>query len=105
MYTSRIRQRFTAVLGALIALSLLAIPAAANHSWGGYHWARTANPFTLQVGNNLTSGEWNSALVGAINDGAINDWSTSTVLDLTQVAGGTKGKPCKATLGRIEVCN
>ena len=25
----------------------------ATHSWGGYHWARTANPFTLKVGQSL----------------------------------------------------
>ena len=21
----------------------------ANHSWGNYHWGRTANPFTLEL--------------------------------------------------------
>ena len=34
----------------------------ANHSWGGYHWARTSNPFTLEVGNNLSSNYANKDL-------------------------------------------
>ena len=38
---------------ALIVLSLLTIPATANHSWEDYHWARTSNPFTLDVGDNV----------------------------------------------------
>ena len=41
----------------VIALVVAALPAAllANHSWGGYHWARTANPFNLKVGDNVNS--------------------------------------------------
>jgi hypothetical protein len=35
----------------------------------------------------------------------VTDWSQSTVLDLTKVAGGTRVKPCKPTAGRVEVCN
>jgi hypothetical protein len=100
MRTRSIRQRFAGGVTALIVLSLLAIPATATHAWGNYHWARTSNPFPLQVGNNLTTAEWNTALTGAIND-----WNQSTVLHLNSAAGGTKAKPCKATLGRIEVCN
>ena len=30
-----------------IALAMAAGPLSANHAWGNYHWARTANPFTL----------------------------------------------------------
>jgi hypothetical protein len=80
---------------------MLAMPslAMANHSWNGYHWARTSNPFNLKVGDNV-SGAWDSVL-----NTTIGDWSQSTVLDLTKVAGGTRPKPCKATLGRDEVCN
>ena len=29
--------------------------ATANHSWGSYHWARTSNPFTLKLDNNVTT--------------------------------------------------
>ena len=71
----------------------------ANHSWGSYHWARTDNPFTLQVGDNVGSA-WDSYL-----NTAISDWSASTVLNLVKVAGGTRPRQCKATTGRIEVCN
>jgi hypothetical protein len=25
-----------------------------KHAWNDYHWARTANPFTLELGDNVT---------------------------------------------------
>lgn len=73
-------------------------PAAATHSLGSYHWARTANPFQLQLGDNVNS-SWdyylsrNSAL-----------WGYSAVVD-TPVVGGGGGATCQATSGRVEVCN
>lgn len=70
-----------------------------SHSWNGYHWARTANPFTLKVGDNVTS-TWDSYLVTSVSD-----WSQSTVLDLREVAGSATSKRCRATAGRVEVCN
>ena len=88
-------------LVAAMAFCLLAMFAAvshANHSWGGYHWARTANPFTLKVGNNLTS-NW----ITPFNT-AIADWSNSSVMNLTAVAG-TAGRNCKMVLGTVQVCN
>lgn len=87
----------------LLLLTLLFVGStrsvSANHSWGGYHWARTANPFTLKLGDNLTS-NWDSYLTTASTD-----WSQSTVLDTSIVAGATNPKNCKAISGRIEVCN
>ncbi|HEY6616634.1 MAG TPA: hypothetical protein VIZ32_19010, partial [Vicinamibacterales bacterium] len=71
----------------------------ADHSWGGYHWARTSNPFTLKVGNNVSSA-WDIYL-----NGAIADWSLSRVLNLEKVTGGTRPRQCKPTAGRLEVCN
>jgi hypothetical protein len=71
----------------------------ANHSWGGYHWARTSNPFTLKVGNNVSS-TWDTYL-----DEAIGDWNASGVLHLSKVSGGTRPRQCKPTAGRMEVCN
>jgi len=71
----------------------------ANHSWGDYHWARTSNPFTLQVGDNVNS-TWDPYL-----DEAISDWTASSVLNLVKVAGGTRARQCKPTSGRIEACN
>ena len=92
-------------MGAVVAAATLAATAAltgtanASHSWNNYHWARQSNPFTLAAGNNLTA-EWQSYF-----SAANSQWSQSTVLDLVAVAGGTTGKRCRATQGRIEVCN
>jgi len=74
--------------------------ASANHSWNGYHWARIQNPFALKVGDNVNS-TWDSYL-----DTTVSDWSNSSVLDLTKVAGQSRNtKRCSATSGRVEVCN
>src|SRR5215203_4696969 len=62
----------TSAFAALLAITAFSPAAKANHSWGGYHWARTANPFTLQVGDNVSS-TWDSAL-----GGAVSDWSADT---------------------------
>lgn len=88
----------------LVAISLFSIlfaqakTASANHSWAGYHWARSANPFNLKLGDNLTA-NWKNYLAVASTD-----WSISSVLDTTIVTGQA-GSNCKATTGRIEVCN
>lgn len=71
----------------------------ANHSWGDYHWARLANPFTLKLGDNLSS-NWDPYL-GTTS----SDWSVSSVLDTTIVSGGTAARRCRPTSGRVEVCN
>jgi hypothetical protein len=93
------RRTFVVALGVLALLTLATI-ASADHSWGNYHWARTSNPFTIKLGDN-TTGPWPAHL-----SQASADWSTSTVLDTTIVAGGTGGaRRCPATLGRVEVCN
>jgi hypothetical protein len=70
-----------------------------SHSWGGYHWARTANPFTLSVGDNVSS-EWD----GVLNT-SLSDWTKSTVLNLSKTGGGATNKRCKGPSGRVEVCN
>jgi hypothetical protein len=85
--------------GAVLA-ALTAGTASATHSWGGYHWARTANPFTLKVGNNLTTADW----VGHFRQ-TLSDWNKSTVLQTVEVAGGATNKRCNPTAGRDEVCN
>jgi hypothetical protein len=90
-----------ATVAAVAALATALIPggAQANHSWSGYHWARTSNPFTLQLGDNVDS-RWDSYL-GTTS----TDWSQSTVLDTKIVAGSTRPRQCRATAGRVEVCN
>ncbi|HEY4505879.1 MAG TPA: hypothetical protein VJJ24_00240 [Candidatus Paceibacterota bacterium] len=83
----------------LTTAGLFTSSASANHTWGNYHWARTANPFTLKLGDNVTS-KWDASLLIASTD-----WSLSSVLDTTIVLGATNPKNCKAVSGRVEVCN
>jgi hypothetical protein len=92
-------RRLLAAAVVALAFAATAAPAFANHSWNGYHWARTANPFTLKLGDNV-SGLWDGMLVTASSD-----WSKSSVLDTTIVAGGTSPKSCRPTAGRVEVCS
>ena len=93
------RTRVLTVLAAASAFLLVPATAQASHSWGGYHWARTSNPFTVKLGDNV-SAQWDASLAGASSD-----WTKSTVLDTTIVAGSTSPRTCKATSGRVEVCN
>lgn len=79
-------------------VAVLATVAYANHSWGPYHWARTANPFNLELGDNVSS-TWDASLASVSAD-----WSLSTVLDTT-VTAGSSNRYCKATNGRVEICN
>ena len=85
-------------LAALLALAAFSPEAKANHSWGNYHWARQSNPFTLQLGDNVSQ-TWDSYL-----GTASSDWSKAGVLDTT-VASGLAKKNCRPTGGRVEVCN
>ena len=96
-----IRSRRLALVIALATLVAAALPGAvsANHAWGGYHWARTANPFTLKLGDNVNS-TWDSFLVTTSSD-----WTASSVLNTTIVTGGARPKNCRPTSGRVEVCN
>jgi len=89
-----------AFLAACLAL-VLVVPASvsASHSWGGYHWARTANPFTLKLGDNVNS-TWDSYL-----GTASSDWSLSSVLHTTVVAPTSVKRLCSASTGTVQVCN
>jgi len=93
----------------LLAIGILGLSAAAfpsltfaDHSWGGYHWARTGNPFTLNLGDNV-SATWDSYL-GITR----SDWSNSaehpTELNAAIVSGAGKRR-CGPVSGRVEVCN
>lgn len=90
-----------AVIFGLTVLVFAAFPLVilANHSWGGYHWARTSNPFTLKVGNNLTTADWTSHF-----NAALTDWNKSTVMSLAPVAG-TSNKHCSMVSGTVQVCD
>jgi hypothetical protein len=88
----------------VILAALLAAPltAQASHSWGDYHWARTANPFTLRVIDSMTS-DWDDNL-----DAAIADWDRSSVMNLAEEAGDASAKTrkrCAAVTGKVRACN
>jgi hypothetical protein len=92
-------KKIVALMVAVLAAAVTAGSASATHYWGGYHWARTSNPFTIKLGNNV-SGPWSNMLVKASSD-----WSASNVLDTQIVAGGAKPRNCRPTSGRVEVCS
>jgi hypothetical protein len=95
------KSTFVFIVVAITILALVAFPSAAyaNHSWNGYHWARTSNPFTIKLGDNV-SGAWDSMFRTASSD-----WGQSTVLNTSVVAGSTRPKNCRPKAGRVEVCN
>ena len=98
------RKLILVLMASAVVAAAWAGTAAATHAWGTYHWARTANPFTVPLGDNVTStsaSDWQGAL-GL----ASSDWSFSSVLD-SPVTAGQAGNPkrCGAKDGRIEVCN
>jgi hypothetical protein len=92
------RTRFAISTLVLAILMFQAFPSA-HHRWRRYHWARTANPFSIDLGKNLSS-SWANYLTSASND-----WSLSDVLNTKVVTGGTSAAQCNPTSGRVEVCN
>lgn len=87
------------VVTSLIFTVALITVVSATHSWGGFHWARTSNPFTLKLGDNV-SAAWDAYLAATSND-----WSQSNLLDTAIVGGGTDPRLCRPTSGRVEVCS
>lgn len=81
----------------LVGASPLGVTAA--HEWGNFHWARSANTFALDLGDNV-SGSWDTPLRAASVD-----WTQSEVLDTRVVAGSTNPRSCNPRAGRAEVCN
>ncbi|MDH3493507.1 MAG: hypothetical protein OEM82_08155 [Acidobacteriota bacterium] len=92
-------------IGFLVAVAFCAViffasnKVEADHQWGNYHWASTSNPDNLLLGNNLSS-QWYPSFVQSISD-----WNASTVIGVSETAGGTRPRQCRITAGRIEVCN
>lgn len=70
----------------------------ASHSWG-YHWNRSANPFGIKLGDNL-SPAWDPYL-----QTTSSDWSQSSVLDTSIIAGSATPRTCRPRAGQVEVCN
>lgn len=89
-------------VAAALALVAFAVPANANHAWSNYHWARTANPFTIKVIDSMTP-DWDDNL-----NAAIADWNASSVMNVTKVAGDDSArarKRCAAVRGQVRSCN
>ena len=97
----KVRRIIVGVGAALAALAAVGV-ASANHSWSNYHWARTANPFRLQVVDSVTTawqGEYNTAL---------SEWGASSVIDLVTSSADDSNRTrrqCRAVAGRMRVCN
>lgn len=87
----------------LVLISLLSIPALADHSWGTYHWSRQSSSFELVVINSTTS-HWDNYV-----SRAVGDWSTSAVVTLVEDTSGSTSKKarrqCRAPNGAIRICN
>ncbi len=96
------RLRKSMIVAVFLIVSAFAFVAYANHSWGGYHWARTASPVMLKLGDNV-SPLWDAHLASASADWN-NPLASISVLSTTVVLGRSTSR-CRPTLGRVEVCN
>src|SRR3990172_942340 len=86
----------------IVAVAIFPIAADASHAWGNYHWARTANPFTIKVIDSMTA-DWDDNL-----DVAISDWNASSVMNVVEEAGDSTFKTrkrCPAVTGKVRSCN
>lgn len=101
-------RRLTAFFAAAVVASVAVTPAHAGHPWGNYHWARTANPFTVKCGDNVTA-IWDSYLTNA--NAAWSRTSGSCVnaanpVRVNGVAGGISNvRRCSPVAGTIQACN
>ncbi len=90
-------------LGLVISVALLMSLAAgvvfAGHSWGVYQWARTSNPLTLSLGDNVSE-KWDGHLAVANSD-----WNGSNKLNNSVAPGRTNPRKCSPDLGLSEICN
>jgi hypothetical protein len=82
-------------------------PAQASHSWNGYHWSRSSNPFTIQLGDNVNS-TWDSYLQAAcsqwsVTSGACNN--SSNPVRCVVIPGSSSSRNCRPADGHVEVCN
>lgn len=86
---------------ALLVTAFQSSPSA-THSWGGYHWARTANPFTVKLGDNVSSA-WDGYLAAASVDWSQNVFGNPVMTVV--VPGQANPRNCRPTSGRDQVCN
>lgn len=94
--------KFVIVLAVFFAVIVFPINSFATHSWGGYHWARTANPFTLRVVDSNTA-DWQSYF-----NTSNSDWNSSSVLNISAEQGDESSnarRRCVMITGKIHSCN
>ncbi|MCA1560481.1 MAG: hypothetical protein LC804_09525 [Acidobacteria bacterium] len=95
-----------ALASGVLVVAVFAVSLSASHSWGGYHWARTSNPFTLKLGNNLTTAAWSGHLSQTSQDwNSPGRFNTTTPLMTSLVAGQSRNKRCSMVAGTTQVCN
>lgn len=82
-----------------VALTAIAAPALAGHSWGTYHWKRTTTQITPPVYENLDS-RWES-----YGQTAVADWNQSTVIQSSYNVGTSDPRKCRQVSGTIQLCN
>ena len=92
--------------GLAVCASLFAVSTVvqASHAWGNYHWARTANPFTLKLGDNMTS-SWKPLLSQASSDWNSPQLVGKTSPVITAIVAGSSNKQCRMVAGTTQVCN
>jgi hypothetical protein len=111
-WNGRVSRRLSASVAvasaAVVTLAVGPTPAAADHSWGGYHWARGASQFSpaLELGTNFATNPttWGQLLERDVSP----DWSrtdSGNPVRTRVVAGSTDGRKCRARSGRVEVCS
>ena len=96
------RKALLSIAAVSLTIAAFTAPAAADHRWDGYHWARQANPFTLKLGDNVSS-SWDPYLAMAADD-----WSADVAgnpVNARVVTGSSSPRKCRPVAGRIEVCS
>ena len=99
---SKNKLHFIVIFTLIAILAVSSFPAGATHAWGDYHWARSSNPFTLSVIDNMTP-DWDDNL-----DIAISDWDASSVMNIVEEAGSDDARTrsrCRAVSGKLSACN
>ena len=97
-----VTKKFLSAASIVFALSFLTSTTNADHTWGTYHWARTANPLPLKVIDSV-SGGWQGEL-----DIALAEWNASSVLAMTIDSSNDSNrtrKRCRMKAGQMRVCN
>src|SRR5438093_9772969 len=72
-------QRLLFAISLTLAVVTLPTIVRAHHAWSDYHWARTANPFTVKMGNNVSIA-WQTSLTMPLQNGTHPAWFTTRLL-------------------------